>query len=103
MKNASILMKLGTNVDWTIASVTAYSILNFLLQWQQPEGTSQNCEKPLALDHQIYVSSKNEKHQSVNKGCINKCLKNIFLTPNSIQRKITMQVIFLTNMKYICQ
>jgi hypothetical protein len=26
MKNASILMKLGTNVDWTIASVTACSI-----------------------------------------------------------------------------
>jgi hypothetical protein len=23
MKNASILMKLGTNVDWTIASITA--------------------------------------------------------------------------------
>jgi hypothetical protein len=34
MKNASILMKLGTNVDWTIASVTACSILNFLLPWQ---------------------------------------------------------------------
>jgi hypothetical protein len=34
MKNtlyASILMKLGTNVDWSIASVTACSILNFLL------------------------------------------------------------------------
>jgi hypothetical protein len=33
MKNASILMKLGTNVDWTIASVTAFSIVNFLLSW----------------------------------------------------------------------
>jgi hypothetical protein len=30
MKNASILMKLGTNVD----SVIACSILNFLLPWQ---------------------------------------------------------------------
>jgi hypothetical protein len=35
MKNASILMKLGTNVDWTIASVTACSILNFLLPRQR--------------------------------------------------------------------
>jgi hypothetical protein len=35
MKNASILMKLGTNVDWTITSVTAYSIVNFLLPWQR--------------------------------------------------------------------
>jgi hypothetical protein len=42
MKNASILMTLGTNIDWTIASVSACSILNFLLPWQQ--GTSQNCE-----------------------------------------------------------
>jgi hypothetical protein len=31
MKNASILMKLGTKCDWTIASVTACSIVNFLL------------------------------------------------------------------------
>jgi hypothetical protein len=45
LKNASILMKLGTNVDWTIASVTASSILNFLFPWQQ--GTSQNCQKTL--------------------------------------------------------
>jgi hypothetical protein len=30
MKNASILMKLGTNVDWTIAFVTACSSLNFI-------------------------------------------------------------------------
>jgi hypothetical protein len=37
MKNASILMKLGTkfNIDWTIASVTACSIVNFPLQWQR--------------------------------------------------------------------
>jgi hypothetical protein len=34
IKNASVLMELGTNVDWTIASVTACSIFNFLLQWQ---------------------------------------------------------------------
>jgi hypothetical protein len=27
-------MKLGTNVDYTIASVTACSIVNFLLPWQ---------------------------------------------------------------------
>jgi hypothetical protein len=31
MKNASILMKLGTNADYTIASVTACSMVNFLL------------------------------------------------------------------------
>jgi hypothetical protein len=30
MKNALILMKLGTNVDWTIASVIVYC----LLPWQ---------------------------------------------------------------------
>jgi hypothetical protein len=46
MENASIQMKLGTNVDWTIASVTAWSILNFLLPWQWG-GTSQNCQKAL--------------------------------------------------------
>jgi hypothetical protein len=37
MKNASVLMKLGTNVDWTIASVTACSIFNFLLPWQRDD------------------------------------------------------------------
>jgi hypothetical protein len=31
MKNASILIKLGTNVDWTIAFVKTCSDLNFLL------------------------------------------------------------------------
>jgi hypothetical protein len=30
MENAPILMKLGTNVDWTIAAVTACSIVNLL-------------------------------------------------------------------------
>ena len=35
MKNASILIKLGTNVDWTIAFVTTCSVLNFLLPWQR--------------------------------------------------------------------
>jgi hypothetical protein len=35
MKNASILMKLGKNVDFTIASVTACSIVNFLLPWHR--------------------------------------------------------------------
>jgi hypothetical protein len=35
MKNTSILIKLGTNVDWTIASVTTCSDLNFLLPWQR--------------------------------------------------------------------
>jgi hypothetical protein len=33
-KTASILIKLGTNVDWTIALVTTCSGLNFLLPWQ---------------------------------------------------------------------
>jgi hypothetical protein len=41
MKNASILMKLGTNVDWTIASGTAFSC------YHGNEGTSQNCQKSL--------------------------------------------------------
>jgi hypothetical protein len=45
MKNASKQMKLGTNVDYTIVSVTACSIVNFLLPWQR--GTSQNCQKSL--------------------------------------------------------
>jgi hypothetical protein len=35
MKNASILMKLGTYIDWTFATVTACSILYFLLPWQR--------------------------------------------------------------------
>jgi hypothetical protein len=35
MKNASILMKLGIIVDYTIASVTACSIVNYLLPWQR--------------------------------------------------------------------
>jgi hypothetical protein len=35
MKNVSILIKLGTNVDWTIAFITTCSVLNFLLPWQQ--------------------------------------------------------------------
>jgi hypothetical protein len=35
MKNASILIKLGTNVDWTIAFVKTCSVLNFLLPWQR--------------------------------------------------------------------
>jgi hypothetical protein len=35
MKNASILIQLDTNVDYTIASVTACSIVNFLLPWKR--------------------------------------------------------------------
>jgi hypothetical protein len=35
MKNASILIKLGTNVGWTIAFVMTCSVLNFLLPWQR--------------------------------------------------------------------
>jgi hypothetical protein len=38
-------MKLGTNVDQTIVSVTACSVVNFLLPWQR--GTSQNWQKSL--------------------------------------------------------
>jgi hypothetical protein len=34
MKNASILIKLGTNVDWTIPFVKTCSGLNCLLPWQ---------------------------------------------------------------------
>jgi hypothetical protein len=30
-----ILIKLGTNFDWTIAFVTTCSVLNFLLPWQR--------------------------------------------------------------------
>jgi hypothetical protein len=44
MKNASILMKLGTNVNYTIASVTSCSIVNVLLPWQRE---SKNCQKSL--------------------------------------------------------
>jgi hypothetical protein len=39
MTNDLILMKFGTNVDWTISSVTACSILNFLLPWQRGDAT----------------------------------------------------------------
>jgi hypothetical protein len=34
-KTASILIKLGTGVDWIIAFATPCSGLNFLLPWQQ--------------------------------------------------------------------
>jgi hypothetical protein len=47
MKNVSIPVKLGTNVDWTIASVTACSILNFLYHGNGE--TSQNCQKNTIL------------------------------------------------------
>jgi hypothetical protein len=39
MKNASILIKLGTDVDWTIAFVRKCSVLKFLLPWR-PEDIS---------------------------------------------------------------
>jgi hypothetical protein len=35
IKTVSILIKLGINVDWTIAYVTACPGLNFLLPWQR--------------------------------------------------------------------
>ena len=35
IKTASTLIKLGTNVDWTIALATTCSGLNFLLPWQR--------------------------------------------------------------------
>jgi hypothetical protein len=35
IQTASILIKLGANVDWTIAFVTTCSGLNFLLLWQR--------------------------------------------------------------------
>jgi hypothetical protein len=35
IKTASTLIKLGTNVDWTIALETTCSGLNFLLPWQR--------------------------------------------------------------------
>jgi hypothetical protein len=37
MKNASKLIKLCTNVDWTIACVKTCSVLNFLLPWQRKD------------------------------------------------------------------
>jgi hypothetical protein len=45
MKNDSVLMKLGTHLDWTIVPVTACSFFNFLLPWQR--GMSQNSQKSL--------------------------------------------------------
>jgi hypothetical protein len=35
IKTTSILIKLGTNVDWTSAFETTCSGLNFLLPWQR--------------------------------------------------------------------
>jgi hypothetical protein len=37
IKDALIFIKLGTNVNCTIAFVTACSVLNFLLPWQQKD------------------------------------------------------------------
>jgi hypothetical protein len=59
MKNASILMKLGTNVDYTTASVTACSIVNFLLPWQRgdvsklPKNTILHCFFPIKTDFKV--------------------------------------------------
>jgi hypothetical protein len=39
MKNASILIKLGTKVDWTFAFVTTCSVLNLLLPWQRGDSS----------------------------------------------------------------
>jgi hypothetical protein len=33
IKDVLIMIKLGTNADWTIAFVTACSILKFLFSW----------------------------------------------------------------------
>jgi hypothetical protein len=43
IKNDSILMELGTNVDYTITSVTACSMVNSC--YHGNGGTSQNCQK----------------------------------------------------------
>jgi hypothetical protein len=59
MKNASILMKLGTHVDWTIASTTACSIVNFLLPWQRGDVpklrkiTILHCFVPIKTDFKV--------------------------------------------------
>jgi hypothetical protein len=37
IKLASILIKLGTSVDWTIAFATTCSGLNILLPWQRED------------------------------------------------------------------
>jgi hypothetical protein len=42
MKNASVLMKLGTNVDWTIAMLNLHFPVTMAMG-----GTSQNCQKSL--------------------------------------------------------
>jgi hypothetical protein len=64
MKNASILIKIGTNVDWTIASVTASSIINFLLAWQRGEVSKSrkinilHCFFSIKTDFQSSATSK---------------------------------------------
>ena len=35
MKNAPIVIKLGTNVDWNVAFQKSHKMLNFLLPWQR--------------------------------------------------------------------
>jgi hypothetical protein len=49
MKNASILMVLGTNVDWTIASVTACLLLNRKL----PKITILHCFFSIKTDFKV--------------------------------------------------
>jgi hypothetical protein len=44
MKNASILMKLGTNVDYTIASVTACSMVNHYFYCFFPSKLISKCD-----------------------------------------------------------
>jgi hypothetical protein len=55
MKNDSILMRLGTNVNWTIASVTACSIVNFLLPWQRGDVSKL---RNITILHWVFFSSK---------------------------------------------
>jgi hypothetical protein len=64
IKNASILIKLGTNVDWTIASGIACSILNFQLSWQRGGGVSKLPKTYFALFLPIKTDFK--VHQLLN-------------------------------------
>jgi hypothetical protein len=58
IKTASILIKLGTNVDLTIAFVSTCSVLNFLLPWQRGGHLKMAKNHYFALYFSIKIDSK---------------------------------------------
>jgi hypothetical protein len=58
MKNALIFLTRGTNVNWTISSVTACSSINFLLPWKREGGRLKIAKKnPTKLHCFVFITT----------------------------------------------